>query len=148
MDADVPLTRTRDLTLIWGVGPAQAAAMEALGVTSYADLVDCDQVELLAGLRASKRSVSAAMVRGWCHHAQSYSRSEAVLFGSPPPLPSSFIALDLEYVSGGNTWLIGAYVVDGDDRRVSSCGPTVPQRSVAAFASWRSWSRSIPRCPC
>jgi CRISPR/Cas system-associated exonuclease Cas4 (RecB family) len=82
--------RGRDLTLLWGVGPAAAAAMEALGVTSYADLVDCDQVELLAGLRASKRSVSAAMVRGWCHHAQSYSRSEAVLFGSPPT-PSQLV---------------------------------------------------------
>ena len=40
------------------------------------------------------------------------------MFGSPPPLPSSFIALDLEYISGANTWLIGAYVLDGKERRV------------------------------
>lgn len=139
--------RARDLTLIWGVGPAQAAAMEALGVTSYADLVDCDQVELLAGLRASKRSVSAAMVRGWCHHAQSYSRSEAVLFGSPPPLPSSFIALDLEYVSGENTWLIGAYVVDGDDRRVVQLwadSPAEERRSLRQLAQLVEDHPSLP----
>lgn len=110
--------QTKDLTLLWGVGRVSADAMTALGITSYTDLLDCDQADLLTGLRASKRSVSAAMVQGWCRHAESYSRAEAVLFGSPPPVPSSFIALDLEYVSGENTWLIGACIVDGDERRI------------------------------
>lgn len=139
--------RDRDLTLIWGVGPVAATAMEALGVTNYADLIDCDQVELLAGLRANKRSVSAAMLRGWCHHAQSYSRSEAVLFGTPPTLPSSFIALDLEYVSGANTWLIGAYVVDGDERRVVQLwadSPAEERRNVRRLARLVEEHPSLP----
>jgi len=106
----------KDLTMIYQVGPVLARTMEALGVTSYTDLVGCDQGELLAALKANKRSVSAAMVAGWCHHAESYTRAEAVLFGLRPPVPSSFIALDLEYAPG-HTWLMGACVVDGDDRR-------------------------------
>ncbi|MGH9164918.1 MAG: ribonuclease H-like domain-containing protein [Acidimicrobiales bacterium] len=105
----------RDLTLIWKIGPVLAGALEALGIASYGDLRGCDQAELLAALRADKRSVSAAMVAGWCHHAESYARAEAVLFGSPAPLPSSFIVLDLEY--GPHTWLIGACIVDGERRR-------------------------------
>ena len=105
-----------DLTLIWKIGPRLAHELENLGIRRYTDLVDCDQVDLLASLRARKLSVSDAMIQGWCSHAQSYVRARAVLFGTPAQLPRSFIALDLEY--SAHTWLTGVCVVDGTRREI------------------------------
>jgi len=129
-----------DLTLIWRIGPHIACKLEALGISRYTDLVDCDQVELLAAMRAGKLSVSAAMVQGWCGHAQSYVRAEAVLFGTPAELPGSFIALDLEYGAldgGARIWLAGVCVVDGDRRdflQLWADTPTAERRNLRRLA--------------
>lgn len=85
------------------------------------------------------------MITGWRHHAESYSRSEAVLFGSSAPIPRSFIALDLEY--GPHTWLIGVCVVEGDDRRTVQLWADTPaeeRRNLRALAGLLSEHPTLP----
>jgi predicted RecB family nuclease len=134
----------KDLTLIWNLSRARAEALEALGVGTYNDLLDCDQVELLAGLRERKVSVSATMLQGWCQHANSYGRAEAVLFG-PCALPASFIALDLEY--GPHIWLTGAYLVDGERRDFTQLWADTPaeeRRNLRDLARLVAENPSLP----
>ncbi|MGQ0743282.1 MAG: ribonuclease H-like domain-containing protein [Acidimicrobiales bacterium] len=120
--------RERDLLLIWGIGRVKAQALEEVGIKRHTDLIGCDQPKVLATLRQNKSGVSEAMLASWCHHAESYARAEAVVFGAPQPAPESFVALDLEYDSAANhIWLIGACIVDGQERRVVQLWADTPE---------------------
>lgn len=104
----------RDLTLLWGISRVIAGHLEELGIRHFDELDDHSPFEIAMQLCARKVSVSAAQVRAWSEHARSYREGRAVMFGPPPPVDGSFIALDLEYDFG--VWLTGALVCDGDRR--------------------------------
>ena len=104
----------RDLTLIWGIGRQIAPHLEALGITDF-DALDQHHPEEVAELLRTRRvSVSAAQVRGWSEHARSYREGRAVMFGPPPRVEESFIALDLEYDEAARVWLTAVLICDGD----------------------------------
>jgi predicted RecB family nuclease len=104
----------RDLTLLWGISRVIATHLEDLGISNFDGLDEHNPFEVAAQLCARKASVSAAQVSGWSEHARSYREGRAVMFGPPPPIDGSFIALDLEYDFG--VWLTGALVCNGDWR--------------------------------
>ena len=105
-----------DLTLIRGIdrlGPH----LEALGIPDYDALRDCDPVAVALALRDCGVHVSPAQVQQWARHAESYDRGEPVVFGPPPAVGASFIALDLEYDSQAPPiWLTGLLIIDGEQR--------------------------------
>jgi predicted RecB family nuclease len=101
----------RDLTLLWGIARQIATHLEALGITDFDALDQHDPAQVAADLCARRVSVSAAQVKGWIEHARSYRENRAVMFGPPPPIGSSFIALDLEY--DPSVWLTAVMICDG-----------------------------------
>ena len=110
----VNATRTaKDLTMIWNLGLVYARALEELGVVDYDDLLNFEAPELVEGLARRGSRLSVATVEGWQRHAQAYSLDRPVMW-KPWPLGRSFIVLDLEYED--HIWLIGACVVEGDQR--------------------------------
>ncbi|MGH3442404.1 MAG: TM0106 family RecB-like putative nuclease, partial [Nitriliruptorales bacterium] len=99
-----------DLTLIRGIGWAYAPALEQLGIRTWRDLMHCDPVQIIGGMRERGYSISNWHIDGWKHHAASYATGAPVVFGAGGPLPEAFIALDLEYIPEGLLWLIGLSV--------------------------------------
>lgn len=106
----------RDLTLLFEMGRGRAAAFEEIGISKRADLDTCDVESVAADLRARGTKISPTQIEQMRFHAQSYREDRAILFGSPPAIGDSFIALDLEYdVFKPRIWLIGIYVIDGEE---------------------------------
>jgi hypothetical protein len=95
----------KDLTMIWGIDRAYAEALEAIGLSNYEALIECDPSMVVAAFRERGYWVSVDIVESWRHHARCYVQAKPVVFGPPPPVANSFIALDLEYDS--HVWLIG-----------------------------------------
>jgi predicted RecB family nuclease len=106
----------KDLTLIWGVALKLALSLEEIGISTYDKLLTIDSAAIVKALRDRRCYVSEAQVVRWRHHATSYWTSRPVVFGELPPLGSSFLALDLEYVLGVNIWLVGVCFVEPDGR--------------------------------
>jgi len=101
----------KDLTMIWDVGPVRARHLEAIGINSYEELLGVHSAIIVKKLRERRCPVSLAQVDRWKHHATSYSASRPLLFGDPPALGTSFIALDLEYGPNSLIWLVGVCLV-------------------------------------
>jgi predicted RecB family nuclease len=101
----------KDLTLISDIGMVRARHLEKCGIANYDDLLAADSAAIVEKLRHRKCGVSVAQVERWKHHAASFSTSRPVLFGNPPPLNGSFLALDLEYGPGPFIWLVGICIV-------------------------------------
>ncbi len=102
----------RDLTLLWGIARPTAMHLEALGIRDFDALDQHDPAQVAASLCARRVSVSAEQVKSWTQHARSYREGRAVMFGPPPPVDGSFIALDLEYAM--SVWLTAVLICDGD----------------------------------
>jgi predicted RecB family nuclease len=102
----------RDLTLLWGIARRTAIHLEALGITDFDELARRDPARVAAALCARRVSVSSAQIEAWIEHARSYREGRGVMFGPPPPIDGSFIALDLEYDS--SVWLTAVLICDGD----------------------------------
>jgi predicted RecB family nuclease len=118
-------TRAReDVTLLFGVGRAFAAALESIGVTSYRQLLERDPLDVVFQLREldPPAYLSPTQVRHWQWHAEAHAASEAVFFGEPPPVDDSYVVLDLEYLNGmmgDRLWLAGVETVQGNQREVA-----------------------------
>ena len=111
-----------------GVGRRYAAALRACGVDCWTSLLEADPDVLADRVRfedSKCRSVSADLVRRWQAHARALRDDEARWVGVPQefPIPTSYIAMDLEYIPEyKDVWLIGARVVDPENGDVSfSC---------------------------
>ncbi len=112
-----PTRGRRDLTLLFEMGRGRAAAFEEIGISKRDDLDTCDVQRVAANLRAIGTKISPAQIEQMRFHAQSYREGRAILFGSPPAVGDSFVALDLEYdLFKPRVWLIGLYVIDGEER--------------------------------
>lgn len=105
-----------DLTSIFEISRKRAAEFAAVGIVSYEDLLACDPATVSADLRARGRvHLSPLKLEQMKIHARCYQEGRAILFGAPPRLGDSFVALDLEYNTfRPHIWLIGLYMVDGD----------------------------------
>lgn len=101
----------KDLTMIWDIGLSRARHLEGIGISTYDELLALESATIVAKLRERKCYISPAQAERWKHHATSYSTSSPVVFGDPPPLDGSYLALDLEYEPGRLIWLVGICVV-------------------------------------
>jgi len=107
----------RDLTLLFEMGRGRAAAFEEIGISKREDLDTCDVQSVAANLRAIGTKISPTQIEQMRFHAQSYREGRAILFGSPPAIGESFVALDLEYdLFKPRIWLMGLYLVAGEER--------------------------------
>ncbi|HWB69211.1 MAG TPA: ribonuclease H-like domain-containing protein [Solirubrobacterales bacterium] len=105
----------KDLTQLFEMGRGRAAAFEEVGIANFDDLSECDAESVAEQLRATGNPISAARLEQMRFHVQSYRAGRPVLFGPPPELGDSFIALDLEYDHfTPRLWLIGLYIIDAD----------------------------------
>lgn len=139
-DVLASVTARKDVTMIWGVGRVYAAALAAVGYTTWDSLAGCDPAQLTAVLTAAgARGVGVATVESWQLHAR------ALAFGRPEfrpgtraPLDGPYIALDLEYdVTPGrdHIWLTGAAVAHGDGAEPCSWWADTPAQERDALAS-------------
>lgn len=105
----------KDLTLLFEVGRGRASAFESVGIHDYKDIYLCDPQKTSEALREMGTHISPVQLEQMQFHARSYEEGRAILFGPPPKVSDSFIAVDLEYNSfRPHLWLIGIYLVDGD----------------------------------
>ena len=118
----------QDVSTVIGVGRSYGAALRACGVDRWPSLLAADPDVLADKVRfedSKCRSVSANLVRRWQAHARALRDDEARWVDLPQefPIPTSYIALDLEYIPEyKDVWLIGARVVDPENGDVSfSC---------------------------
>jgi len=112
-----PKRAKRELTLLFEMGRGRAAAFEEIGINKRDDLDTCDVQSVAANLRAIGTKISPTQIEQMRFHAQSYREGRAILFGSPPAIGDSFVALDLEYdLFKPRIWLMGLYVIAGDQR--------------------------------
>lgn len=106
--------KSKDLTLIFGVGLTYARALEGMGVATWEDLLAYETTTILKGLGERRYRTSARQVEWWKRHAESWKAGEPIFFGEESCVGDSFIALDLEY--GPRVWLMGACLIEGDRR--------------------------------
>lgn len=127
-----------DLTMIHGIGRVYGPALEAMGIVTWRDLMSSDSRRVLVGLKRKKRFfLSARQIEYWKRHARSYASVGPVAFGDGPVLPTSYIALDLEYTPP-HIWLIGVAIVDGERRKFRSLwadGPAALKRNIQELNS-------------
>lgn len=159
-EVEIATTRNADLTLLHGLGRFKASALERSGVKNYKTLMKRDADELAAKLRP-RLDVSANQIRAWQHHAHAFVKNQPVLFGDEPPMPESFIAIDLEYRPGsmGPLWLIGGCVVEKSKRvqfgfwsetpraekaGLSEFASIVDRHPLPPIASWNGDSADLP----
>jgi hypothetical protein len=62
----------KDLTMIWGIDRAYAAALETMGLSNYGALANCDPEAVVAAFRELGYFVSVRIVDSWQRHAHSY----------------------------------------------------------------------------
>jgi predicted RecB family nuclease len=157
--------RNKDLTLLFGIGPAFASTLEKAGIASWEALLDCDSAKIVQTLRRRNKFVSVAQVDRWKHHAESWRCRRPVFFGEEACVEAPFIALDLEYLSfqGGLIWLVGACLVEGEETeylqewadtraeerralreldRVVAANPEMP------IVTWSGTGADLPRLDC
>lgn len=96
----------KDVSMIFDIGPVRARCLEEIGIKNYEELLAAESATVVEKLRERQCYVSTAMVDRWKHHATSYSTQRPVVFGDPPPLNGSFVALDLEYGPDPRIWLV------------------------------------------
>lgn len=114
----------QDLTLIFGIGRRYATVLEQLGYPTWESLLACNSEQVSTQLKEQSCFVSSAEIDRWKRHASSYKRGEPLVFGEQFPFGDSYIVLDLEYTSVDlgegvpRIWLIGALVVQGDQREL------------------------------
>lgn len=109
----------KDLTLIFGIGPTYARALEEIGVATWEHLVGCDSEMLAEEVRGRGHPVSTGQIERWKRHAEAWERRQPVFFGDGACVGDSFIALDLEYGSD-RIWLVGVCVVAGGGRQITT----------------------------
>jgi predicted RecB family nuclease len=123
----------RDLTLIWGIARQIATHLEALGINDFNALDSHLPEDVAASLCSRRVAVAAHQVRGWMEHARSYREGRAVMFGPPPKVGGSFIALDLEY--DASVWLTAVLICDsGTMEHNYFWGNSRPQEREALMA--------------
>ncbi|MEX2107787.1 MAG: ribonuclease H-like domain-containing protein [Solirubrobacterales bacterium] len=99
------------------MGRSRAAAFKKIGIGSFEDLDTCNIGDVVADLRALGHHTSPTQLEQLRLHIQSYREGRAIMFGPPPPVGDSYVALDLEYdLFNPRLWLIGLYLVDGGRR--------------------------------
>lgn len=124
----------RDITLINGIGRKRADWLERIGITSWADLLTADIIEVQACLRAHEDYVGMPEIEQWHQHARSYELDLPIKFGEALHLGPSFLAIDLEYTTiGGLIWLTGVAVVDGDSCEYHMLWAHTPEQLAVAL---------------
>lgn len=141
-------TRQReDLTLIHGIGRVYGPALEAIGIMTWRDLMSWDSRRVLKRLTTKRRFfLSARQVEYWKRHAESFATMVPVAFGEGPALPTSYIALDLEYTPP-HIWLMGIGIVNEERRQFRSLwadGPVALRRNLEELAGILGANRTLP----
>jgi predicted RecB family nuclease len=142
------VTASRHPTLIHGVGRAYAAALARGGYDTWDSLLDCDADQVLDDLffAGCTASPGVAQVRLWQLHARSYQLKQPVLADRAKfPIPSRYIALDLEYFP--HIWLIGATVVNGDERHEVSLWADTADQELGNLRQLAALVAAHPRLP-
>jgi hypothetical protein len=93
------VTERKDLTMIWGIGPVFAAALEAADYTTGDSPIDCDPARVAAELRdAGVKNCGTGSVEAWQLHALALPSGRPEFRpGARWPAPPPYVALDLEY---------------------------------------------------
>lgn len=108
-------SRADSPSLLFGVGWKRADALERMNILTLDDLLNTESEAVATGLRGYKHFVTVSMVDIWKHHARAFKSGQPVWFGCERPLLNRYIVLDLEYNPGGEIWLTGVHIEDGDD---------------------------------
>jgi len=102
---------SRDLTMIFGIGPVYSRMLQAAGIATWENLVDREPEEIVAIVPHA----GIAEADRWQTHAVSYKSGYPIGPLGDVPAGESFIVLDLEYntFDSSRIWLAGASVVSG-----------------------------------
>lgn len=109
------LARANSPSLLLGVGPKRAHALERIEIATLDDLLGAETEAIVSRLKSLKHFVSASGVEAWKHHARALKSGRPVWFGSEPLMFDRYIIVDLEYNPGGEVWLTGVHIEDGQD---------------------------------
>jgi predicted RecB family nuclease len=138
--------QAEDVTLIYGVGRKYGPALEGMGIATWRGLESCDSRRVVRHMKKRGYFLSIMQVEWWKRHARSYATAVPVAFGEAPPLPSSYVALDLEYTPP-HVWLIGIAIVEGERRRFRALwadGPVTLRKNLQELAAILQASSSLP----
>jgi predicted RecB family nuclease len=110
------ILKTKDLTLINGIGTVHSEHLEQVGICDYDQLAVADFSKTATDFRhRGYRPPGRNQFIRWQHHAEAYRIANPVFFGEPVQLEESFIAMDLEYVPrpepGARIFVVGLSVV-------------------------------------
>jgi predicted RecB family nuclease len=92
---------------LFGLGFERIRHLGQVGVHSCDDLLNFGVDEVLDRVTGHGWSFGRYQVAGWVAHAQAFAENRLVVYGSPPPMPTEYVAFDLEYMRGGPIWLAG-----------------------------------------
>jgi predicted RecB family nuclease len=106
----------KDLTLLSGIKRHYAQGLRAAGVRDWADLLRWDRGELVTKIRgcSPRRPPAVSMIARWQWQARAHETGTPQLRGRPRPIPTAFVVVDLEYLTGPGeqrVWLAGVAVV-------------------------------------
>lgn len=106
--------RTRPLRKIRGISIARASVLDGLGINNLKMLAAADPADVTERLREAGQRVSVSSVVRWQSHARAQRTRKIVRIGNETFAHREFILLDLEYLIGGDMWLLGMHVEVGD----------------------------------
>jgi predicted RecB family nuclease len=112
---------TRDVSMIRGIGWHYREALVKSGYESWDRLLDGDAAAISSRVeQVTGQKLAVSEIRRWQAHALSYESEGPVLAGTAGgfPVPSEYLALDLEYVPGELIWIIGLRVVGAGSRAI------------------------------
>ncbi len=105
----------RHISVVHGINDKTMAALEDMGIFSWEQLLQTPTQEIVATL--TERTLPTTNIEKVKHSARSYVEGRAVVFGTIPPIGSSYVVLDIEYLQDDPAcplFLIGVCVVTGD----------------------------------
>lgn len=109
------LIRSRGVRALSGIGRQAGAKLEQIGILVLDDVAELDLAELDRRWQTAFGSPTpATVVRALLHDAKAKAGDMLLRIGEEPfPAKSSFVALDLEYVSGaaGPLWVVAVQAV-------------------------------------
>jgi predicted RecB family nuclease len=109
--------RRKDPTMLYGVAGVYSELLRRFRFTTWESLLGCDVNALAARFAAvGYPGVTPSVIERWRLHARSFAE-QAPVFAKPAVglgVSDRYIAVDLEYDQW--IWLVGACVVDGDER--------------------------------
>lgn len=103
-----------DLANLFQLGHRRARQLALVGIESCDDLLTVGVDEMVERLRGHGWGIGRFHIESWIAHAQAWAANAPVFFGDPPPMPTDYVAFDLEYLPQGGIWLAGMRPVGGE----------------------------------